>query len=129
MHGRDCSGIESKLLGCGLTIEQTYLMATAKKIGWHFFDIFTDIYYLLTVPFYSKILYVLSIIALLLPLLPLYWENIRYEKNKFKKLIHYFTGYCAVHRYYYDQDEEPTTDDQKKEYIKNDLASQIFAEL
>ena len=82
-----------------------------------------------TVPFYSLTFFVLSIITMILPVLAIQLSNLRKKTNIVQKLVQYFTGYCALHGYYYDFNDEPTTAEQKKDYIKNDLASHYFAEM
>ena len=68
MYGRESTRFENFLLNIECNNqEEVYLFIIAKHIFWHVFDIFTDIYYFVMVPFYNKRIYYAALAALLYP--------------------------------------------------------------
>ena len=141
MCGRKASCMERVLLRIVKCPLLTYRLIILKALLFHLLDIFTDISYLLHVPFHHPILRALSILAMFLPLLLLLtpYSNIWQPRtrNRGRRLALYFTGYYALYRYDYEEEgrengsggDKLADEEYKKWYVRNDVAQNIFSEL
>ena len=130
MCGRESTRLEGFLLSSLECPIQTYRLIMFKMMFVHLLDIFTDIYYIATVPFYSPLIFYTSIYVMVLPVVSLLLNsNFRKKKNSFRRLIQYLTGYYGLSRLEYNEDGSPTTDEYKQWFVRNDLDHAIHCEL